>query len=422
MSFARGVELRAALLLGIILASCESAPTDPPIEPPIPVKETVPSQVVLNWQGDPSTRMTITWRDDGPEATGVLRFSYDPDRPIDQWRTLSTTGFSFAETSATLFRVELTGLEPDREYHVLIDHPTTPERFRFRTLPDRPDLRELVFLAGGDSRTRRDVRREMNALAAAQEPDFIIFAGDFIESPLSEWEWNEWFDDWHELLITPEGRRIPVIPCIGNHEVLGGYNQSRNQAPFYYNRFALPEPQSHHALRLGPDLLLVTLDSDHTTPIAEQVPWLERTLEMHGEVNFKLVQYHVAAWPSVRDFNGERPVAIRDYWVPIFEQHDVDLVIEAHDHAYKRTWPIRQGQRDDERGVIYTGDGGWGAPLRTAKEPARYWYLREAATADHFWKLTLSADGRTLNVEPIFLGETLGTGFQLTTRRVMALQ
>lgn len=376
-----------------------------------------PSQVVLNWQCEPSTTMTITWRNDDRDGYHVLRYSREPDLPPYTWRARAAESFSFEETSAWLHRVALTGLEPDQTYHVVIEHPEHPESFKFRTLPAARGERELVFLAGGDSRSRRDVRREMNALAAAEKPDLVIFAGDFINTALSETQWDDWFDDWHEQMITPAGRRIPVIPAIGNHEVAGSYLQPRSRAPFYYYRFALPPPESHHVLRLGPDLVLLTLDSDHTKAIQDQARWLDETLSAHDHYPWKLVQYHVAGWPSVRDFDGTRPTAVRSHWVPIFEKHDVDLVIEAHDHAYKRTVPIRANQEDPERGVIYTGDGGWGAPIREVRDPAQYWWLEEAATADHFWKLTLSRDGSRLHVEPIFRFDREGTGFVLENRR-----
>jgi acid phosphatase type 7 len=192
------------------------------------------------------------------------------------------------------------------------------------------------------------------------------------------------------------------VPAIGNHEVDGSYLQPRENAPFYFNRFVAPEPRNYYVLEFGPDLVVVTLDSDHITDITDQNEWLDETLEAHQDKRWKLVQWHVAAWPSVRDFDGRIPVKIRENWVPIIEKHNVDLVIEAHDHAYKRTVPIRNNRQDNENGIIYTGDGGWGAPIRDTKDPDDYWWLEEAVKIDHFWKFTLSEDGRTLQVDPIF--------------------
>jgi acid phosphatase type 7 len=361
-----------------------------------------PRQVILTWQSDPSTTMTITWRTNSGEGDHTLRYSIRPDARPERWVVKGAETFSFAETSAWLHTVDLVDLRPNHKYYVTIDHPDFPDSFHFTTLPDNDSWRELVFLAGGDSRSRRDVRREMNELAASQNPDFVIFTGDFINTALDEQQWDDWFDDWHELMITADGRRIPVIPAIGNHEVDGSYLQPREKAPFYFHRFIAPGPRNFYALQLGPELVLVTLDSDHITEITEQTEWLDSTLASFRDVRWKMVQYHVAAWPSVRDFDGQIPRKIRDHWIPVFERHNVDIVIEAHDHAYKKTVPIRNNRQDNENGIIYLGDGGWGAPVRETKNPDDFWWLDEAVTIDHFWKFTLSEDGNDLQVDPVF--------------------
>lgn len=361
-----------------------------------------PRQVVLTWQNNPSTTMTITWRTDSPDGKHLLRYAGKPNEKPRNWKSIEAKTFSFDETSAWLHTVELTNLKPDKDYYVVIDHPVKPDKFHFRTIPDKKGARDLVFLAGGDSRTRRDVRREMNVLAAKENPDFVIFDGDFISTALSEVQWDEWFDDWHEQMITANGRRIPVVTAIGNHEVDGGYLQPKEKAPFFFNRFITPEPRNYYALEFGPDMVLVTLDSDHITEVSQQTDWLDKTLAAHNDKRWKIVQYHVAAWPSVRDFEGGIPRKIRNLWIPVLEKYDVDLVIEAHDHAYKKTVPIRNNQRDDKNGILYIGDGGWGAPVRETKKAEEYWWLDEALAIDHFWKLTLSKDGRNLQVDPIF--------------------
>jgi acid phosphatase type 7 len=361
-----------------------------------------PRQVVLTWQQDPSTSMTITWRTDERADKHLLRFADKPDARPRNWKTLEAHTFTFEETSAWLHTVELQNLKPGQNYYVEIVHPSNPDKFHFTTMPDEKNRRELVILVGGDSRSRRDVRREMNDLAIRENPDFVIFTGDFINTALNEQQWDDWFDDWHEQMITPNGRRVPVVPAIGNHEVAGSYLQTRDKAPFYLNRFVAPEPRNFYVLTFGPDMVVVTLDSDHLTEVTEQSEWLDKTLEAHKDKKWKVVQYHVAAWPSVRDFDGTIPQKIRNHWIPIFEKHNVDLVIEAHDHAYKKTVPIRNNQQDNERGIVYIGDGGWGAPIRETKKAEDFWWLDEAVTIDHFWKLTLCKDGSNMQVDPVF--------------------
>jgi hypothetical protein len=57
----------------------------------------------------------------------------------------------------------------------------------------------------------------------------------------------------------------------------------------------------------------------------------------------------------------------RKHWVPLFEKYRVPVVLEHHDHTFKRTKPLVDGAADDN-GVLYLGDGSWGR-LRTPKDP-----------------------------------------------------
>jgi acid phosphatase type 7 len=47
--------------------------------------------------------------------------------------------------------------------------------------------------------------------------------------------------------------------------------------------------------------------------------------------------------------------ALREYWVPIFDKRHVDFVLQGHDHAYLRTYPLRAHHRAScpGQGTIY---------------------------------------------------------------------
>ena len=73
-------------------------------------------------------------------------------------------------------------------------------------------------------------------------------------------------------------------------------------------------------------MVLLTLDSDHITEVTKQTEWLDKTLQAYHDTRRKLVQYHVGAWPSVRDFEGALPQKIRAHWIPVLEKHEVASV------------------------------------------------------------------------------------------------
>ena len=61
-------------------------------------------------------------------------------------------------------------------------------------------------------------------------------------------------------------------------------------------------------------------------------------------------------------------------WVPLYEKHNVDLVLESDCHCIKRTIPIRNDKPSPD-GVVYLGEGGYGAPQRDP-DLSRWYFQR----------------------------------------------
>ena len=128
-------------------------------------------------------------------------------------------------------------------------------------------------------------------------------------------------------------------------------------------------------------MLLTTLNTE-AAAAGDQLGFLAATLGAAGEARFRLAQYHRPMWPAVKNASS-----LRAEWLPVFEQHGLDLGIECDGHVLKRTIPIRS-ERPDPSGVVYIGEGGLGARQRT---PATgQWYLAppgKAIAAYHVWRL-----------------------------------
>lgn len=145
-------------------------------------------------------------------------------------------------------------------------------------------------------------------------------------------------------------------------------------------------------LDFGNYLSLPLLNTDHGTVIpGEQAEWLASSLEARRGFQHIIPIYHVPAYPSVREYDGWASPDVREHWSPIFEAHGVRVAFEHHDHAYKRTHPIR-AERVHEGGIVYLGDGAWGVETREIHDPAETWYLAHAASERHFILLTLQGN------------------------------
>lgn len=380
-----------------------------------------PIALLLTWQEDPLTTMTIDWH------------VTDEDRSILEYRVMGSGTWSSPVTAAainfpfserTIHRVELTGLEPGTRYEFRFGESS--KVYNFRTMPE--DLSSPVRIAvGGDTMHRKEWMEKTARQAMKHDIDFVLVAGDLAyadglppelqrqrdpQMARVENQWYSFFDAYKNTLITDDFRVVPMVATIGNHEVYGGYywrddrrpddmayedsDQWRSTAaPYFFSLFASPGLPGYGVLDFGNYMSVVMLDSDHANPVENQNTWLEQTLAERERIPHVFPTYHVPAYPSVRDYNDDVQKKVRENWVPIFEEYGVQVVFEAHDHAYKRSHPIRGGEVSPD-GITYIGDGAWGTETReiASRQGHDAWYIASAASERHFILVTLQGTQR----------------------------
>ena len=402
-----------------------------------------PIALYLTWQQDPATTMTIDWHSlKDEQRTTVVEYRLKGE---ELWNNSFGSEHDFPYSERIIHRVELTELQPDAKYEFRFGDDS--KAYTFRTMPGQL-TRPLRIAIGGDTMHHQDFFEETNRQILKYDPDFTVVGGDIAYADavppeeqgirgdpqtrgradprpgLEEGDnlWYHWFDGYKNTLITESGRVIPMLVAIGNHEASPGYyyndddyeqtdEKRMENAPYFYSFFAMPGQPGYEVLDFGDYMSMILLDSDHTNPVdGEQTEWLEQVLAERQDVAHVFPNYHVPAYPSVRDTDGRIPVRIREHWVPLFEQYNVKIAFENHDHAYKRTHPIRDGQINHNNGVIYIGDGSWGTVPRglggrrmaVTYDAAdkietqdlnpygdEYWYIRRAESVMHFILLTI---------------------------------
>ena len=375
---------------------------------------TLPKQIMMNWQDDMQTTMTVTWRTDA--VLDPVRLRYRPEGTTGEYVDVEGVSGTFALTSAWINSVELKGLCPGTRYEVVIPHETHPETFSFATLPALPN--RIEFVAGGDTHVQsissRERKRALQAAAAAMDPHFVLIAGDLWYGHWNYEGWVDWFfDDWHDQMNTRDGRRLPLVPVEGNHDGLKYFWQKgvdpedpKSNDPFFFNRFKLPGEQRYYTLRSGDDLAIIVLNSDHSAPMAgEQTAWLERALQDNQDAQWIVVTSHLGPYPRKCQNRG-REKWMRDNWVPLCEKYGVDLYIHGHYHDYKQTYPLRNGQIDEKNGIIYLGGGAMAERLSTQTCDGE-WYLREDELSYNFYRISLMGTEKNsvLCYEPVLFPE-----------------
>ncbi|HUT61225.1 MAG TPA: fibronectin type III domain-containing protein [Phycisphaerae bacterium] len=381
-----------AVALAVLFASPAWAADEPATTP---LAGTTPAQWRLIWTEDPQSRATISWST--AEAGRSHRVHYDTRSHKDNlaaYRFRADSNANGRYTAAAnealslhYHHAELTGLKPATTYYFrIVSDEAASREFHFITAPDADVPVKVIY--GADSRTGHSTRRRMNRLIATlagRDKTVLAFVhgGDYVwrvwtRGGLSRF--SRWMSD-HELTVTADGRMLPIIPIRGDHELSG---------PQVGQVFGWPGGgRFYWHVRLTPQVLLVALNTNGPISTdANQVRFLDRTLRANAKMRWKLAAYHKPAYPGVKD----RPSPARKLWVPLFEKYGLAMVCEADGHLIKRTVPI-QGDKPAADGVVYIGEGGLGAPLRTPNTDR--WYMKPPAKCGRAYHIQVLSFGKT---------------------------
>jgi hypothetical protein len=402
-------------------------------------KKFKPDTLFLTWQQDPTTTMTIQWIGKAKDV-GEATILYRDRGKGDGWvigPTAATAPFPVVETASlkpekgadpdlpkpvepspdkvlpkytgptdlTVFRAELNKLSPGTEYEFTIglNAPT----WRFRTMPAKA-TKGFHFISGGDAGTDRHAVAN-NKVAANQDPMFVLIAGDLgYDNGVNGETALQFIRNYAATMTDSQGRLIPLVTCLGNHEVRGSYAKTLKDATFFTPLFGgLYSDTGYATLDFGDYLSLILLDSGHCSPIGgEQTAWLEKQLKDRTGRPHVMAVTHVPCYPSYRVPEGKggkfgTGEEQRKHWCPLFDKYGVDIVLEHHDHTFKRTRPLTDGKVDEATGITYLGDGSWGK-LRIPKTPEMRSYLEEVSGSYHVTLHRLEAEQRF----HLALGET----------------
>ena len=324
----------------------------------------IPDQVAISLGADPSRELVWTWRTSPEVHSSAVRIAPATDHgekaPISSAVRIVNGDSSCVEVPNVLndpvvrrHRVVVDGLEPDRLYRYALGDGTPGGWGPWKTVKTAPEPgRPVRFLYLGDAQTglERWGRLLEGALRRHPAMDFVVLAGDLVDRGNERTNWDHFF-----LRAAPVLDRLPVMPCVGNHEYL-------DIGPrLYRSFFELPrngppgiDPDLAYSFEVG-DACFAVMDSTLAVWDADaahiQAEWLDQTLA-RTRARWKIAIFHHPVYPSHpwRDMP-----ALREHWVPVFDKHHVDLVLQGHDHAYQRTYPMRAHRpaASPARGTVY---------------------------------------------------------------------
>jgi len=353
---------------------------------------------------DPRTSMIINFHSkDMPTNAHVVYTQVGQEKP----QTASCNWFKMdelREVDRYVYWADITGLEPGTEYSFLPvytdlkgNRVEATAHYKIKTIPESGNV---TFVQGGDMQNDWN-GLQVSSVAASHSPLFALFGGDmsYANSNLycyRRWDW--WFHNWEAYMKTPQGLSIPLSLAIGNHEAGGDHMRKREDVHFYLDYFPQqlglkdvhPKQRPlYHSHQISNHTLALVLDSGLVEPmIGKQSEWMEEKLSSKAVVN-KVATYHYPLYPAVVLERFMSPQE-KDVWVNIFERNNLTVGFENHFHVFKRSYPIRANQIDEENGVVYLGDGAWGIDNGITGLDGSSWWIQEAKQTAHVYVVTVS--------------------------------
>lgn len=392
-----------------------------------------PEWVRLSWQSNPAISMTVTWttRDSSADKmtkSTVLRVSKNEDMSdyieISKDKSGSMIGSArtlpFSSAWRTVHVAEICGLEPDTKYYYQaggIGSDSTEnfsETFHFRTAPDPRLPAEDIsfsFVAMGDSRGAPDRLARTMKGAMEHDPLFISFGGDFVDDGTSQKQWDDMFEACKEVLPY-----VPVLPVAGNHE---------KSAVNYYAQYALPGNERWYGMVVGNAVIANLEDcwsgagmagsygiACNGTMIADksigetQKQFMNDLFGANSSLPWKFATHHRPTYSETTDLThgGSFNKDLKSLWGPVFEQHNVTMVFNGHDHYYQRHKPLlKDNVVSNQQGVHYIVTAGAGASLYDVKNAGT---VAVTKSAIHF--VAVHIDGKSIEMESVELNRDSG--------------
>ena len=181
---------------------------------------------------------------------------------------------------------------------------------------------DFNFAAAGDWACTSDITDTVNNILD-KNPELVLGLGDY--------SYRNTAGCWLQM-IDPIDEKMKII--IGNHEseplsLLKRYMSHFNLTKQYYSF----DYQNVHFIAMSTEL--------PWTKSSAQYKFVKDDLAkafIDPNIDWIVIFYHDLAYtsPSVKDAKS----SLRDTYHPLFDRYNVDLVLQAHQHNYQRTYPL----------------------------------------------------------------------------------
>jgi hypothetical protein len=343
----------------------------------------------ISFGANPGTQMNIAWQVASPVSSPFVRIGTNPfdfgEAIRADLRTVTTpwadiTDFvdsvppaqaaAKAPEEQYYAHAAVTGLRPGTTYYYSVGHqgfdsgggpwgrgPTGVVNGSFTTAPYGQV--PFTFTAFGDQGTSYDAVGTTN-LILAQNPAFHLHAGDISYAEdggdgllTDQYDPRVWDSFFVEVAQTAS--QIPWMASLGNHEMEpwyspNGYGADIDRLDFPGNGPSVCPGTYYFTygnaafISLDPNDVSYEIPANFGYSGGAQTAWLKSTLaalRSDPAIDFIVVFFHHCAYCTCTVHGCEG--GVQQYWTPLFDEYNVDLVVNGHNHIYERTDPIIGG-------------------------------------------------------------------------------
>lgn len=278
-----------------------------------------------------------------------------------------------------VYQATLTNLQPGTRYSYEVEvggHRTRTQTFK--TFDPQAD--SVRFIAYGDSRSNPKVHRTLVGQFLAYDPEFVLHTGDLV---LAAKDYGQWLRQYFEP-VQGVADQVPFFAVPGNHE-----EDLKN----YLAYFPMRTTNRWYSFDAGP-VHVLALDYHFEKDTHEQFKFARKDL-LESKAPWKVVFLHY----PVFDFGHHNSGWGHKYYLPLFHEAKVDLIIAGHTHLYERIRPVAPTNQLGAWAVTAITTGGGGAELHEAyPHPVQ----AIAISTNHFVAIEATRDrlvARTIRVD-----------------------
>jgi hypothetical protein len=310
----------------------------------------VPDRIILTLSGNPATEMAVNWRSNNNTETSIAQIAISDGSPFQQQRSSTIEGHTQLLDSKHYesfhHSVRFKNLTPDTLYIYRVgDGQVWSEWMQFRTAKDSSEPFSFIYFGDAQndlkSRWSRVVRQAYSDMPKA---NFILHAGDLVNTSDNDQEWGQWFYSAGWI-----NGSIPSVATPGNHEYDNGKitdqwgphftfpkngprNNRLSETVYYFD---------YQGVRFI-SLDTPAMDADPIIKTLQQKSWLRGVLEDNPN-HWTVVFHHHPMHAATKDRSGHAMLNL--HFKKLYEKYNVDLVLQGHDHSYARGKNLSTGGR-----------------------------------------------------------------------------